>query len=459
MSARLRPQSRAIRGRVDRAGHLIAADDQLAALHRRAGGEDGGALAVPQIAALARLARRLDIAMSRPVLAADGEQDIDLWVRAEPDPQGVELTITAWTERPARQPSIAPPGDREADFARAAADWTFETDDQLRFTSVSPVVVGAIGMAPADLLGRQLTRLLRFVEGPDGALPILSALAEQRRFDDQIAELRGGERTRYRIGGVPLIDGAGRFVGFRGHASNLPAWLTAEPDHGSEPAEAGAFGERLDRALRDPLDRIIAQAETIGSQPDGPLRRDYATYAEDIATAGRHLLALIDDLVDLQAIERPDFRPEPDPIDLAEIARRAAGLLAVRAAARSIRIDRPADDERLPATGAFKRVLQIVMNLLTNAIRYSPEGGQIWLRLDRDGDRAVLIVSDQGRGIAAEDQERIFDKFERLDADEPGTTGLGLYIARRLARAMGGDIHVDSAPGQGARFRLTLPAR
>jgi signal transduction histidine kinase len=459
VSAKAKAEPKAIRGRVDRAGHLIAADPQLANLQKRAGGEPGGALAVPQIATLARLARRLGIVVSRPVIAADGDRDLDLWVRAEPDSDGVEIAITSWTERAARQPAVAPTEEREADFARAGADWTFETDDQLRFTAVSPVIAGAIGKSPADLIGRQLTRLLRFSEAPDGSLPILSALAEQRRFDDQIGELRGGERTRYRIGGIPLIDGSGRFVGFRGHATSLPAWLTPEPEEEAEAVDPGAFAERLDRALRDPLDRIIAHAETIGTQPDGPLREDYAAYAEDIATAGRHLLALVDDLVDLQAIERPGFRPETDGIDLADIARRAAGLLAVRAAGREVRIDRPAEDENLFATGEFKRVLQIAINLLTNAIRYSPEGGQIWMRLDREGDYAALVVADQGRGIASEDQARIFDKFERLDPAEPGTTGLGLYIARRLARAMGGDVTVESAPGQGARFTLTLPAR
>jgi signal transduction histidine kinase len=124
-----------------------------------------------------------------------------------------------------------------------------------------------------------------------------------------------------------------------------------------------------------------------------------------------------------------------------------------------VKLDRPAADEALPATGEFKRALQILMNLLTNAIRYSPEGGQIWIRLEREGDVASVCIADQGKGIAVEDQARIFDKFERVDATEAGTTGLGLYIARRLARAMGGDISVDSAPGQGARFTFTLPAR
>jgi signal transduction histidine kinase len=100
-----------------------------------------------------------------------------------------------------------------------------------------------------------------------------------------------------------------------------------------------------------------------------------------------------------------------------------------------------------------------VFYLVTIALRYSPEGGEVWMRTDRDGDLAALVVGDQGKGISAADQARIFDKFERVDPNEPGGTGLGLYIARRLARAMDGDISVDSAPGQGARFTFTLPLR
>jgi signal transduction histidine kinase len=460
MSMRLTDEE-PIRGRVDSEGRLIEADRELAGLQLRAGGEEGGILALPQVATLARLARRLGIVISRSVIVADATTDFDLWVRAQPNGDTVELSILSWSERPPRKPVDAPDAEREADFLRAAADWIWEVDDSLRFISLSPAAAAAVGRAPSDFVGQELTRLFRLIEGKDGAFPILAALAEQRRFDNQAAEIRGVGRDRYRLGGVPLIDGAGRFSGFRGSATRIfePA-PAAEPAASSEgPLETNAFGERLDKALRAPLDHIIANAETISSQPEGPLRKDYAGYAIDIASAGRHLLALIDDLVDLQAIERPDFTPEADEIDLADIARRAAGLLSVRAGATNVGIDRPAEDEALPATGEFKRALQIVMNLLTNAIRYSPEGGQVWMRTDREGDLAALIICDQGKGIAAEDQARIFEKFERVDPSEPGGTGLGLYIARRLARAMGGDIAVDSAPGQGARFTFTLPAR
>ena len=146
------------------------------------------------------------------------------------------------------------------------------------------------------------------------------------------------------------------------------------------------------------------------------------------------------------------------PIDLAEIARRAAGLLGANAAARRVRLDAPALDESLTAIGDYRRVLQILVNLIGNAIRHSPETGMVWIRAERDGASALIVVADQGHGIAPEDHERVFEKFARLEPAEPGGSGLGLYIARRLARAMGGDILLDSGLGQGARFTLVVPA-
>jgi signal transduction histidine kinase len=445
-------------GRVDGQDRLIDADPPLAALQRRAGGASDGLLAVPQLAAVARLARRLGIPVMRGVVAADGDLDLDLWVRAEPEQDAVRLAIHSWSERPSHRPHPASSAEREHDFLRAGADWLWETDAELRITMLSSAAAGAIGESPASMLGQPLTRLFALEEAGDGAFPILAALAAQTRFELQPAELRGGDRRRLRLSGVPLHDGQGRFGGFRGLA------VADQPDDAvasrveEEPDRADAFGARLDHALRSPLDRIVSMAQRISDRSDGPLRGKYQVYAGDIADAGRHLLALVDDLVDLQAVERPDFRPQLEPIDLADVARRSAGLLSVRAADRQVRVEVPADNEVLPATGDFRRALQILLNLIGNAVRYSPPGGAVWVRAEREGATAVVIVADQGKGIAQEDQARIFEKFERVDPSEPGGTGLGLYIARRLARAMGGDIVVESAPGQGARFTFSLPA-
>lgn len=455
------PRLPPVHGRVDAQGRLVEADARLNELNARAGGAIGQPLAVPQLATLARLAQRLGILVSRSVVAAEGDHDLELWVRAMPDMVhgGVALHITGWRSRTAWV-SPAEDGDRELDFVRTQASWVWETDASLRLSHISAGAGARHGFDAASLLGQPLTRLFALGEGEDGDFPILDALAMREPFDNQPAEIRATRRP-VRLGGTPRFDASGGFTGFLGATmmvDTAAARARLVPE-GMSPGLPDAFAARLDRALRAPLGRIIAHADSISAQSEGPLRQDYADYATDIATAGRHLLGLIDDLVDLQAIERPDFATLAEPIDLADVARRAAGLLAVRASANDIRIDRPTDADALPVTGDFRRALQVLVNLIGNAVRYSPPGGMVWIRTERDGPMAAVIVADQGRGIAPENHERIFDKFERIGASEPGGSGLGLYIARRLARAMGGDISVDSAPGQGARFIFSMPAR
>ncbi len=445
-------------GRVGRDGRLLDAEPRLSDLNSRAGGKQGEPLAVPQIASIARLALRLGIAISRNIVAADGEDDIDLWVRAEPDSDGVRLEVSGWRPRAAWR--AAEDEGREDDFLRTDADWVWECDSAMRLTHLSIEAGARYGFDAGKMLGQPLTLLFALEADEEGALPILTAAAEQGRFEGQVAELRGTGR-RVRLSASPRVDAQARFAGFTGAAEMIDPAEEAAPSQPVAPQAVftNEFGQRLDRALRKPLSRIIANADSISAQLDGPLRADYADYAGDIANAGRHLLSLVDDLADLTAVERDDFEVEAEPIDLADVARRAAGLLAVRASEADVRIDKPKADESLPATGEFRRVLQIMVNLIGNAVRYSPPGGSVWVRLEREGGVGCVIVADQGKGIAAEDQARIFEKFGRVDPSEPGGSGLGLYIARRLARAMGGDITVDSAPGQGARFVLTLPAR
>ena len=129
----------------------------------------------------------------------------------------------------------------------------------------------------------------------------------------------------------------------------------------------------------------------------------------------------------------------------------------MRASGRQVRIQTPALGERAPATAEYRRVLQILVNLIGNAVRHSPEQSIIWVRVDEEDGRASVMVADQGNGIDPADHERIFDRFERLGLSSGEGSGLGLYISRKLARAMGGDVTVDSALGQGARFTLDLP--
>ena len=453
---------RIVRGRIDRSGALDSADAPLLRLQQRAGAGLGKPLALPHLARLVALAQRLHRDISRPLHTADDHSDIHALVRIIPDADGASLEISDWRTRPVAHPQIPAIGDNVV----VPHGWTWECDQQLRMVALraSPDAPSV----PADWEGRSLSELFELQPDGDGRFPVLRALARQSRFDGQHVQADApAARLAMTLSGEALFDAVGGFTGFRGSAvvaddaatDPVPAAMLVDPAFGSLPLSDPQFGRRIDGALRGPLSRIIATAETISGQFDGPIRADYARYAGDIAHAGRHLLGLVDDLADLQNIERPGFKAAADEIDLGDLARRAVGLLGMKAEEKGIRIDAPRTDDKAPATGEFRRVLQVLLNLLGNAIRYSPDNSLIWIRVNRDGDRATVTVADQGQGIDAEQQAMVFEKFERLGRTDSGGSGLGLYIARRLARAMDGDLTVDSAPGQGARFTLSLPAR
>ncbi|WP_374295959.1 sensor histidine kinase [Sphingomonas sp.] len=439
---------------IDADGVLVSAEPAIDALNRRAGGALGEPLAVPQMATVVRLARRLGIVVSRSVTVADEDADITLWLRAQPEDGRVRLAASGWHEqRPWR-----PAPDSEVHAARAEADWRWETDAGLRLTFLSLDAGPRYGFDALALLGQPLTALFTLEADGQGDLPILGALARRRPLDGQRARLKASARG-VRLSAAIHRDGQGMFAGFIGTAR-----MDDEGgDAGDPPVDSAAltatFTAGLDRALRTPLARIVASADSIQAQADGPVPHDYTDYAADIATAGRHLLGLVDHLVELQAIERPDFALRPEPIDLADVARRAAGLLAVRADSAGVRIVRPGFEASGPAWGDFGRVLQILLNLIGNALRYSPHGEAVTVSVAPGEDCVCARVTDRGKGIAPADQTRIFEKFERVDPSEPGGNGLGLYIARRLARAMGGDLTVESVVGEGATFTLSLPGR
>lgn len=458
---------RIIRGRIDRSGALISADAPLLRLQQRAGSGIDKPLALPHLARLVALAQRLQTDINRPFYTADDHSDVHALVRIVPDPDGASVEISDWRTRPVAQPQVPAIADSAAPTLTGPQSWTWECDPQLRMVALRAGT--AAPRVPEGWEGRSLSELFELQPDDDGRFPVLRALARQSQFEGQRVRVEGpAGRIAMTLSGDALFDATGRFTGFRGAAAPADdaalakapqAGAPIDPAFGSLPLSDPIFGRRIDGALRGPLSRIIATAETISGQFDGPIRADYARYAGDIAHAGRHLLGLVDDLADLQNIERPGFKAAADEIDLGDLARRAVGLLGMKAEEKGIRIDVPRIDDQMPATGEFRRVLQVLLNLLGNAIRYSPENSLIWIRVDREGDRAMVTVADQGQGIDPEQQAVVFEKFERLGRTDSGGSGLGLYIARRLARAMDGDLTIDSAPGQGARFTLSLPAR
>ena len=435
-------EPRPVLGRLDSAGRLVAADAELEALQREAGSSLGQPLALPQIAAIAQLARKLRTPVSRPALAASTDHDIELWVEAKPEGDGIALSLHGWTQRVPAGPRLAAilGGGGEAETGGTRNEWA--ADEELRIISLSADLAELLGVEPDGVAGQALTRVLRLEEDEAGEMPLISALAARRGFTGQHARSRADENRSVILSGEVVTGADGGFAGFRGSVeSNGVA---------SPPAiRTAAFDHALDEVLRSPLDRIIESAERIMERSEGPLRSDYASYGNDIAAAARHLLSVLTSMSEEPA-------QAGGAIDLAELAAEAIVMLDAPAEERDIRIELDGAGN-LPARGEQRGVIQILVNLIGNAIRHSPEGGRVRLVFSRTPGTTSVTIADEGSGIAPADQQRIFERFERADTKEGGT-GLGLAISRRLARSMGGDVTLDSAPGEGARFTLTLPA-
>lgn len=464
----------AVRARVTGDGRLVSADAELLRLQEQAGGRLGELLLLPALARLAALTHRLHTPIERPVVIGDDAQEIRAHGRFIPEGEGVRIELVDWLATPAPTldsgegggdalPAVLPRRIIPPGVVRWASD--------VRLRLVMVEADAAWGLGDRAWLGRSLSELFNLTPDDDGWFALLTGLADNAGFAGQSARVALGaaEGTIMVLRAQAMIDDDGGFTGFVGEAvpvgfGQLPPdvavpTLDEGPSNLLGSLDTRSFAMRVDGVLRRPLGRIIANAETIAGQLQGPVREDYVRYASDIALAGRHLLDLVDDLADLQAVDRDNFTIAEEAVDLADVGRRAAGLLAMKAQERGMRIDAPREDEHAVGTGEFRRVLQILLNLVGNAIRYGPDEGMIWVRVDDDADFVSVTVADQGPGISLDDQAKLFSKFERLGRTDAGGSGLGLYISRRLALAMGGDILIDSAPGQGARFTLKLPVR
>ena len=431
-------------GRLDRAGRLIAADPELAALQSEAGSAIGQALALPQLAAIGELARKLGTSVTRSALAASADHDVELWVTATPDGDEIALTLEGWTRRPAAGPRLASllGGSNEGETATARKSWA--ADEELRLISLSEELADHLGITADEAAGQALTRVVRLDEDDAGEMPLISALAARRGFTGQRARSRRDDRRSLTLSGEVVSAADGSFAGFRGTAETESSGQTA-----AAPSRPAAFEHVLDDVLRSPLDRIIDAAERIVERADGPLRSDYASYGNDIAAAARHLLSVVQSMSE-------DPAQDHRSLNLAALAAEAVMMIEATAQDRGVRLELEGE-ETLYASGQERAVIQILVNLIGNAVRHSPAGSMVVLRFARTAGTSSVIVSDQGPGIEPTDQQRIFERFERAETSAEGT-GLGLAISRRLARSMGGDVTVESEPGAGARFTLILPS-
>ena len=223
------------------------------------------------------------------------------------------------------------------------------------------------------------------------------------------------------------------------------------------------FLANMSHELRTPLNSIIGFSELLHDGRVGPLKPKQQEFLGDILTSGRHLLQLINDILDLAKVESGKMEFHPEAIDVGRLLSEVLSILHPSAAAKNIPIECFLAEDLGEVVLDAARLKQVLYNYLSNALKFTPEGGRITVRVEPETPLALrLVVEDTGIGIAPADLERLFVAFQQLEAGaakEHAGTGLGLAFTKQLVEAQGGSVGVTSVPGVGSRFHAILPRR
>jgi len=220
------------------------------------------------------------------------------------------------------------------------------------------------------------------------------------------------------------------------------------------------FLANMSHELRTPLNAIIGFSEVLGEKLFGELNEKQAEYTDDILTSGRHLLSLINEILDLSKVEAGRMELELATFDLPLAIDNARTFVRERATKHGIILDVAVDERLGDIVGDERKIKQILLNLLSNAVKFTPEGGRIGIEARQVDGSVEIWVSDTGIGIAPEDQPKIFEEFRQVGSDyahKSEGTGLGLTLAKKFVELHGGRIWVESEIGKGSKFTFTLP--
>jgi signal transduction histidine kinase len=231
--------------------------------------------------------------------------------------------------------------------------------------------------------------------------------------------------------------------------------LEAASQHKSE------FLANMSHELRTPLNAIIGFSEVLTERMFGELNEKQDEYLKDIYASGQHLLSLINDILDLSKIEAGRMELEATDFDLPSAIENALILMRERANRRGVTLGSTLDERLGMIRGDERKVKQVLLNLLSNALKFTPEGGRIDVRAGLHDHVAEMSVTDTGVGIAPEDQEAVFEEFRQVGTADKKVegTGLGLALSRKFIELHGGKIWVESEVGEGSTFTFTVPVR
>lgn len=341
------------------------------------------------------------------------------------------------------------------DALSSLADGVTLVDETERVAYLNPRAMEFFGMTTGDWLGAKVEDYYAEISRLAGRLELVMTLQENARRASHSPEFEFNLRSPHeRVLQAKWF--ALRGDGEHGRVYGI-LWRDVTHERALDQMKSQLLST-VSHELRTPLASIKGFATTLLRQDvhwDEATQREFLQIIEE---ESNRLEELIDNLLDMSQIEAGALRIQKEPIQLRRIVREAVDAARRRTETHWFVMDLPAELPRV--WGDARRIRQVLNNLLENAVKYSLQGGQITITCELVNEHVVISVADQGSGIPAEYRERIFERFFQVDGAatrQSGGSGLGLAIAKGIIQAHGGQIWVESEPGQGSVFRFTLP--
>jgi PAS domain S-box-containing protein len=357
--------------------------------------------------------------------------------------------------------------NRDAELAAvvdASGDAIVSTGLDGTIRSWNPAAVATYGRPAEEAVGQPFSIVVP-ADRADQAGELLRRVVKGERVSLETRHLGGdGQAFSVSLTAAPLRGAAGTVLGMSVVARDVTERKRAERALREAKEEAdrantakSEYLSRMSHELRTPLNAILGFAQLLELEDLGEEQRENLHF---ILNAARHLLALINEVLDIAAIEAGRLPLSLEPVAVADVVAEAVSLIRPLADQHQVLLVSPPVSCQVHIMGDRQRLKQILLNLLSNAVKYNRQGGRVELECGPAGeDRMRIQVADTGPGIAPEAIDQLFVPFERLGSEESGVegAGLGLPLSRRLAEAMGGTLEVATTLGQGSRFFVELP--
>jgi len=352
---------------------------------------------------------------------------------------------------------------------RAAGDGIFGLDLRGHATFVNPAASAMLGWAAEELVGQPIHGMIHHTR-PDGSAddhedcPIYAAFTDGvvHRGDDEVFWRKDGSSFPVAYTSTPIREGgkiSGAVVVFNDITERRRVQVARLAQEAAEQANRAKseFISRMSHELRTPLNAILGFAQLLEMDA---LAADQRDSVNQILKAGRHLLDLINEVLDVARIEAGRLGLSPEPVAVQEVVRESLALVAPLAASQEIRLGEAPAGRDWHILADRQRLKQVLLNLLSNAVKFNRRGGSVDVTFEpTSDDRLRINVRDTGPGIAPERMAQLFTPFERLGADQQGIegTGLGLALSKRLVEALGGTLGLKASEGGGSTFWVEFP--